>query len=56
MIKLADEFLSRPEGGHVSSNWLVGEVTFRTLTLTNLAAQTTLLPLNEKKEIEVPIQ
>ena len=56
MLKLADEFVARSVGAHVSTNWFVGEVTFRTLTLTNLAAQTTLLPLNEKKEIEVPIQ
>ena len=56
MIKLADEFVVRSVGAHVSTNWFVGEVTFRTLTLTNLAAQTTLLPLNEKKEIEVPLQ
>ena len=56
MLKLADEYVARPEGSHVSTNWFVGEVTFRTLTLTNLAAQTTLLPLNEKKEIEVPIK
>jgi hypothetical protein len=56
MLKLADDFVARPVGAHVSTNWFVGEVTFRTLTLTNLAAQTTLLPLNEKKEIEVPIQ
>jgi len=55
MLKLADEFVARAVGAHVSTNWFVGEVTFRTLTLTNLAAQTTLLPLNEKKRIEVPI-
>ena len=56
MIKLAEEFIARPVGAHVATNWLIGDATFRTLTLTNLAAQTTLLPLNEKKEIEVPIQ
>jgi hypothetical protein len=56
MIKLAEEFIDRPAGAHVSTNWLIGDATYKTLTLTNLAAQTTLLPLSEKKEIEVPIQ
>ena len=56
MIKLADEFIDRAVGTYVSTNWLIGDATFKTLTLTNLAAQITLLPLSEKKEIEVPIQ
>jgi len=54
-IKLADAFLDKPLGAHVSTNWFVGEASFQVLTLTNMAAQTNLLPLNIKKEIEVPI-
>ena len=52
---LADAFVVKPIGANISTNWFVGESTFQVLTLTNLAGQTTLLPLNAKKEIEVPI-
>jgi len=55
IIKLADKFVSQPIGGNVSTNWLVAEATMNMLTLTNTAAQTNLLSLNAKKEIEVPI-
>ncbi len=56
MVRLADEFLNQPVGAHISTNWLVGLATMQTLILTNLAGQTNVLPLNVKKEIEVPIQ
>ena len=56
IVKLADKFITQPIGGNVSTNWLVAAATMNLLTLTNVTAQTNLLPLNAKKEIEVPIQ
>jgi hypothetical protein len=55
-LKVAGAIAVLPVGAHVSTNWLVGPANIFSLTLTNSAGQTTLLPLNEKKEIEVPIQ
>jgi hypothetical protein len=55
MVKLADALVDRLLGDRVSTNWFIGGATFQALTLTNAAAQTNLLPLNIKKEIEVPI-
>jgi len=55
-LRLAGAITNMPVGAHVSTNWLIGPATVFSLTLTNLAGQTTLLPLNDKKEIEVPIQ
>jgi len=55
IVKLADKFMSSPIGGNISTNWLAAEATMTMLTLTNAAAQTNLLNLNAKKEIEVPI-
>jgi hypothetical protein len=55
MVKLADAFVVRSVGGYISTNWLVGSATLQILTLTNTAAQTNLLPLSAKKEIEVPV-
>jgi len=55
MVKLADAFPVQAIGARVTTNWFVGPATIQSLTLTNLAGQTTLLPLNVKKEIEVPI-
>jgi hypothetical protein len=45
-----------PLGGVVETNVFLAEVSFTNATLTNLTAQTNLLPLNIKKEIEVPIR
>jgi len=52
---LADVVLPKPLGAHVSTNWFVADASFQALTLTNSTGQTTVLPLNVKKEIEVPI-
>jgi hypothetical protein len=56
ILKLGDAFLAAPIGARVTTNLFVGEATVQALTLTNQAAQTNLLPVNVKKEIEVPIQ
>ena len=56
LIKLGDAFLSVPVGGSVVTNLYVVEATALTLTLTNSAAQTNILALNLKKELEVPLK
>jgi len=56
IIKLGDSFMVTPVGAKVVTNWFVAEATLQSLTLTNLTAQTNVLTLNAKKEIEVPIQ
>lgn len=55
MIRLGDSFLVTPVGGRVISNLFVADATLQTLTLTNPAAKTNILPLNQKKEVEVPL-
>ncbi len=56
ILKMADAFLVTPLGAKVTANLFAAEATMQSLTLTNPAAQTNLLLLNTKKEIEVPIQ
>jgi len=56
MFKLGDAFQVAPIGARIATNLLIAEATMQALTLTNLAAQTNLLPLNTKKELEVPIR
>jgi hypothetical protein len=55
MIRLGDSFLVTPVGGRVISNLFVAEANLQTLTLTNPAAKTNVLALNQKKEVEVPL-
>ncbi len=55
-FKLADAIEVKAVGAHVTTNWFIGGAAFQSLSLTNLAAQSTLVPLNEKKQIEVPIE
>lgn len=55
MIRWGDTFLITPVGGRVISNLFVAEASLQSLTLTNPAAQTNVLALNQKKEIEVPL-
>jgi hypothetical protein len=55
MIRLGDSFLVTPIGGRVISNLFVADATLQALTLTNPAAKTNILPLNQKKEVEVPL-
>jgi hypothetical protein len=56
IFKLGDSFLVAPIGARIATNLFIAEATMQALTLTNLAAQTNILPLNVKKEIVVPIQ
>jgi hypothetical protein len=55
-VKLAEMIEVKPVGVRITTNWFIGQAAFKSLSLTNLAAQSTVLPLNEKKQIEVPIQ
>ncbi|HTL59204.1 MAG TPA: hypothetical protein VL361_26260 [Candidatus Limnocylindrales bacterium] len=56
ILKVGDTFVAAAVGSALETNYFVADATMQTLTLTNQAAQTTLLPLNSKKEIEVPIK
>jgi hypothetical protein len=56
IFKLGDAYLVAPIGARIATNLFIAEATMQALTLTNLAAQTNILPLNAKKEIVVPIQ
>jgi hypothetical protein len=56
IVKLGEAFLVTPIGSKVTANLFAANANFQALTLTNPAAQTNILPLNTKKEIEVPIQ
>lgn len=58
MIRFGDALVSVPLGGSVATNLFVASVTATNLTLTNkaVAGQSTVLVLNTKKEIEIPIR
>jgi hypothetical protein len=56
VVKVADAFVDVAVGAQVATNNFVAMVTIESMTLTNLAAQTNLLHLNVKQEIEVPIK
>ena len=55
VFKLGDVFKVAPIGATIATNLFIAEATMQALTLTNLAAQTNILPLNTKKELVVPI-
>lgn len=56
LIRMGEAILNVPMGGSVVSNLFVVEATALTLMLTNSAAQTNILALNLKKELEVPLK
>jgi len=56
LFKLGAAYQVAPIGARIATNLLIAEATMQAMTLTNLAAQTNILPLNVKKELEVPIQ
>jgi len=55
IFKLGEAYLAAPIGARVATNLFIAEATMQAMTLTNLSAQTNILPLNTKKEIVVPI-
>ncbi len=56
LLLLGDALRGIPLGGLVTTNLYVIEATAQTVTLTNSAAQTNVLPVNTKQEIEVPLK
>jgi hypothetical protein len=56
IFKLGKDFMVAPIGTPIASNLFIADVTMQAMTLTNVAAQTNILPLNVKKELVVPIQ
>jgi hypothetical protein len=56
IVKLGDAFIVADVGALVETNLFVAQATMQTLTLTNRAAQTNVLTLNSKKELEVPLK
>ena len=56
IVKMADAFLDKTVGANLTANLYAADATMQGLTLTNNSAQTNLLLLNTKKEIEVPIK
>lgn len=56
IFKLGEVFQVAPIGARIATSLFIAEANMQALTLTNLAAQTNILPLNAKKELVVPIQ
>jgi hypothetical protein len=56
IFKLGEAYLVSPIGTRIATNLYIAEATMQAMILTNLSAQTNILPLNTKKEIVVPIQ
>lgn len=56
IVKVADGFVIGRLGAPVATNHYIAAATMQSLLLTNTAGQTNWLPLNLKKEIEVPIK
>jgi hypothetical protein len=56
ILKVGDAFVIAKVGALIETNLFISEAALQTLTLTNLAAQTNVIPLNTQKEIEVPLK
>jgi hypothetical protein len=56
IVKLGDAFLVTGIGSKMTANLFAADASMQSLILTNPAAQTNLLLLNTKKEVEVPVQ
>ncbi len=56
IVKVADSFVIARVGRPIETNLFVAQAKMQSLLLTNLAAQTNLVLLNVKKQIEVPIR
>jgi len=56
VARMADAFLVTPLGTKLTANLFAADATMQSLTLTNPAAQTNMLELNKKKQLEVPIE
>ena len=56
IVRLGDSFLITPVGSNLTANLFAADATMQALTITNSTGQTNLMPLNLKRELEVPIQ
>jgi hypothetical protein len=56
LFKLDEALNVAPIGAKIATSLFIADATMQALTLTNLAAQTNIVPLNAKREIIVPIQ
>jgi hypothetical protein len=56
IFKLGEAYQVAPLGTRIETNLFLARATMQALTLTNLAGQTNILPLNIKSELIVPIQ
>ena len=56
VMKLGDAFIDSQVGSRIATNWFVAQATVQAVTLTNTTSQTNIVPLNAKKQIEVPIR
>lgn len=56
IVKVGDAFVSAVIGAPITTNLFVADASLQNLLLTNHVAQTNLIILNTKREIEVPIK
>jgi hypothetical protein len=56
IAKVGDLFVVAVAGAPITTNLYVADASMQSLLLTNHVAQTNLIPLNVKREIEVPIK
>jgi hypothetical protein len=56
VVKVGDVFVAAVIGAPITTNLFVADASLQNLMLTNHVAQTNLLLLNTKNEIEVPIK
>lgn len=56
IVKVDDAFVIARPGSLIATNLYVAQASMQSLTLTNLSAQTNLLLLDAKKELEVPLK
>lgn len=55
-FRLDEAFKIAPIGAQIATELYIADASIHALTLTNLAAQTNIIPLNAKKEMTVPIR
>jgi len=56
IFKLDEAYRVAPIGTRITNDLYIADATIHVLTLTNLASQTNIVPLNSKKEVTIPIQ
>ncbi len=56
IFKLGDTFVAAPVGTKIAPELFIADASMQAMTLTNVAAQTNIVPLNTKREIIVPIK